>query len=221
MRQSVAGAVAVPPDQVWITEGDGGQIVFLQRRTPTRSCFRLYPGNEPILVLVDELPGYAVRVDEDDSRRARFIFVEMIAGVLINLQASRAPGPGPDPGAGVRRGHAWSGWRWWGMAAAGTPVAAFVGAQHLGDGGLRPAIGASRRPAPRLPSSRGGVPRSSCGGWGGPTARRIPCGWRATSSASASVRLAPLPAASRCTRSGAAEHEVPGGRAVGGVAAGG
>jgi hypothetical protein len=44
----------------------------------------------PVLVMVDELPGYAVRVDEDTSQRGRIIIMEMTMGLMTNLQAASA-----------------------------------------------------------------------------------------------------------------------------------
>jgi len=86
MRQ----AVLVPlrtPNQVWVTEGDGGHITFLHGDTFS-IVYRMHPAQSPILVLVDELPGYAVRVDEDDSQRGRIMIVQMVMGVMINLQSA-------------------------------------------------------------------------------------------------------------------------------------
>lgn len=44
----------------------------------------------PVLVPVDELPGYAVRVDQDTSQRGRIIIMEMTMGLMIDLQAASA-----------------------------------------------------------------------------------------------------------------------------------
>lgn len=86
MRQSVVLPLQ-SPGSVWITEGDGGEVLFANGDTYS-IVFVLAPDDGPILVLVDELPGYAVRVDEDDSQRGRLIMFEMKMGLMINLQAA-------------------------------------------------------------------------------------------------------------------------------------
>ncbi|HEX8628881.1 MAG TPA: hypothetical protein VF755_12000 [Catenuloplanes sp.] len=52
--------------------------------------FRFYPKKAPVLVVIDAMPDYAVRVDLDESPEARFEVMRMISGVLINMQISGA-----------------------------------------------------------------------------------------------------------------------------------
>jgi hypothetical protein len=88
MRQSVVlplqtpGSVVVAATDrrnVMLVHGDTYSIVWGMDGEPS-----------PVLVLVDELPGYAVRVDEDTSQRGRIIIMEMTMGLMINLQAASA-----------------------------------------------------------------------------------------------------------------------------------
>jgi hypothetical protein len=66
---------------VMFVTGDSYSIVFGMDGEPS-----------PILVLVDEVPDYAVRVDRDRSQRGRTIILEMTMGLMINLQAASARG---------------------------------------------------------------------------------------------------------------------------------
>jgi len=88
MRQSVVlplqapGSVVVASTKrrnVMLVHGDTYSIVWGMDGQPS-----------PVLVMVDELPGYAVRVDEDTSQRGRIIIMEMTMGLMTNLQAASA-----------------------------------------------------------------------------------------------------------------------------------
>jgi hypothetical protein len=97
-------AVTAPrqhPGSTTIAEGAGGGVVRMH--TPLFSVvFRFYPQMAPVLVLVDAMPDYAVRLDLDKSQQGRLRVVQMTAGILINMQIPgagdiRARMPRPDP----------------------------------------------------------------------------------------------------------------------------
>ena len=95
-------APLVHPGSTTIAEGAGGGVVRMH--TPLFSVvFRFYPQMAPVLVLVDAMPDYAVRVDLDESPQGRFQVMQMIGGILINMQIpgageirARMPRPGPE-----------------------------------------------------------------------------------------------------------------------------
>lgn len=93
VAMAVHYAVTVPrrlPGSTRVGEGAGGNVVRLHAETYS-VVFRFHPEMAPVLVLIDGMPDYAVRVDLDDSPRARFEVVQMTMGVLINMQI---PGAG-------------------------------------------------------------------------------------------------------------------------------
>lgn len=90
LEQAVTAPLA-HPGSTMIGEGPGGTV--LRMHTPTFSVvFRFVPQMGPVLVLVDAMPDYAVRVDLDESRQGRARVIQMTAGVLINMQISGAGG---------------------------------------------------------------------------------------------------------------------------------
>jgi hypothetical protein len=90
VERAMRDSVVLPlqsPGSVWVSEGVGGQVL-LAHGDSYSIVARLAPDGGPVLVLVDEVPGYAVRVDEDTSQRGRIILAEMTVGMMINLQAA-------------------------------------------------------------------------------------------------------------------------------------
>ncbi|MDQ7905974.1 hypothetical protein RB614_15790 [Phytohabitans sp. ZYX-F-186] len=66
-----APAAAHDPRSVLITSGKRSGHVVLRLHGDTFSVvFHVSPGDGPVLVVLDELPGYAVRVDTDPDRKA-------------------------------------------------------------------------------------------------------------------------------------------------------
>jgi hypothetical protein len=90
---AVQNAVIAPrrfPGSTIIGEGTGGSVVRLHG--PLYSVvFRFQPEWAPVLVLVDNMPDIAVRVDLDENPRARLKIMQMTTGILINMQE---PGTG-------------------------------------------------------------------------------------------------------------------------------
>jgi hypothetical protein len=65
------GTVWVDPGAVLVTVGRRSGAVVLRLHGDTFSVvFHVSPGDGPVLVLLDELPGYAVRVDTDPDPKA-------------------------------------------------------------------------------------------------------------------------------------------------------
>lgn len=88
--QAMRDAIQVPltqPKQVWMIEGDGGSVTLLHGEGFSL-VYRYYPVQVPMLVLVDELPGYAVRVDEDTSEYAGRLRPLMIFGIMRNFETA-------------------------------------------------------------------------------------------------------------------------------------
>ncbi|MEV6350925.1 hypothetical protein [Actinoplanes sp. NPDC051851] len=81
-------AVTAPlqhPESTIIGDGPGGTVVRIH--TPLFSVvFRFSPQMGPVLVLVDAMPDYAVRLDLDESQEGQLRVAQMTAGVLINMQ---------------------------------------------------------------------------------------------------------------------------------------
>ncbi len=69
------------PHRVRVTAGAGGYVVLVQGEEYS-VVFRFAPDWEPVLVLTDEMPGYAVRVDEDLSGEGSRMVAEAVLGVL-------------------------------------------------------------------------------------------------------------------------------------------
>jgi len=75
------------PGSVTVAEGDSRSVMFAHGDTYS-IVFRLDGVPSPVLVLVDELPGYAVRVDQDPEQRGRNLISAMVVGLMVNLQAA-------------------------------------------------------------------------------------------------------------------------------------
>jgi hypothetical protein len=71
------------PGAALVAAGKGGKAVWVHGDTFS-VVFRMSPV-APVLVLLDELPGYAVRVDTDTDRDARNRVQAMVFGVLVAL----------------------------------------------------------------------------------------------------------------------------------------
>ncbi|MGH3737746.1 MAG: hypothetical protein ACRDT6_19355 [Micromonosporaceae bacterium] len=87
VTEALSDAPEVPfksPEDVMYTECPGGGVVRLHGNRFS-VVFRFTPGQGPVLVLTDELPGYAARVDLDDTPDSRNRVALMIFGVLMGL----------------------------------------------------------------------------------------------------------------------------------------
>ena len=83
------------PGSVLVTRGRRSGVVVLRLHGDTFSVvFQAAPGDGPVLVVLDDLPGYAVRVDTDPNPRAIMQVMAMKDEVLRAVDlAQRLPSP--------------------------------------------------------------------------------------------------------------------------------
>jgi hypothetical protein len=91
------------PASVLVTSGRRSGVVVLRLHGDTFSVvFHVSPGDGPVLVVLDELPGYAVRVDTDPDPKAIARVIAMRLDVLRVMDKLERSRPGTPADARAR-----------------------------------------------------------------------------------------------------------------------